>query len=126
MRSVTVREVEDWLHGLSLGPQSVVNYRAVVHAFLCIVSNLIKTNPIGAIDKVKLVDKAPEILTPEQLFGLLSAAPCDLLPVLAIQAFAGLRTEIVRLDWSEIDQVGLVNSIRWCYLGTAGKFISTY
>jgi integrase len=94
--------------------------------FLCIVSNLIKTNPIGAIDKVKLVDKAPEILTPEQLFGLLSAAPCDLLPVLAIQAFAGLRTEIVRLDWSEIDQVGLVNSIRWCYLGTAGKFISTY
>jgi len=68
MRSVTVREVEDWLHGLSLGPQSVVNYRAVVHAFLCIVSNLIKTNPIGAIDKVKLVDKAPEILTPEQLF----------------------------------------------------------
>jgi integrase len=60
----------------------------------------------GAIDKVKLVDKAPEILTPGQLFGLLSAASCDLLPVLAIQAFAGLRTaETMRLDWSEVDQV---------------------
>jgi integrase len=108
IRTVTVREVEDWLHDLSLGPQSVVNYRAVVHAFFahCVKRRLVETNPIGAIDKVKLVDKAPEILTPEQLFGLLFAAPCDLLPVLAIQAFAGLRTaETMRLDWSEIDQV---------------------
>src|SRR6202030_1445972 len=69
IRTVTVREVEDWLHGLSLGPQSVVNYRAVVHAFFahCVKRRLVETNPIGAIDKVKLVDKAPEILTPEQL-----------------------------------------------------------
>jgi integrase len=67
---------------------------------------LVESNPIGAIDKVKLVDKAPEILTPEQLFRLLSAAPFDLLPLLAIQAFAGLRTEeAMRLDWSEVDQV---------------------
>ena len=76
--------------------------------FLRIASNGGWSKPIriAAIDKVKLVDKAPEILTPEQLFGLLSAAPCDLLPVIAIQAFADLRNaEAMRLDWSEVDQV---------------------
>jgi integrase len=108
IRTMSVREIEDWLHGISLAPQSVVNYRAVVHAFFehCVKRSLVERNPIAAIDKVKLVDKAPEILTPEQLFNLLSAAPFDLLPVLAIQAFAGLRTEeTMRLDWSEVDQV---------------------
>ena len=88
--------------------RALVNYRAVVHAFFahCVKRRLVESNPIGAIDKVKLVDKAPEILTPEQLFELLSAAPFDLTPVLAIQAFAGLRTaEAMRLDWSEVDQV---------------------
>ena len=102
IRTVTAREIEDWLRGLFLGPQSVVNYRAVVHALFehCIKRRLAESNPIAAIDKVKLVDKAPEILTPEQLSRLLSAAPFDLLPLLAIQAFAGLRTaETMRLDW---------------------------
>ena len=108
IRTVTVREIENWLHGLFLGPQSFVNYRAVVHALFehCVKRRLAESNPIAAIDKVKLVNKAPEILTPEQLSRLLSAAPFDLLPLLAIQAFAGLRTEeTMRLDWSEVDQV---------------------
>jgi hypothetical protein len=35
---------------------------------------LVESNPIGAVDKVKLVDKAPEILTPEQLGENSSAA----------------------------------------------------
>jgi integrase len=72
----------------------------------CVKQRLAESNPIAAIDKVKLVDKAPEILTPEQLSRLLSAAPFDLLPLLAIQAFAGLRTEeTMRLHWSKVDQV---------------------
>ncbi len=33
IRTVSVREIGDWLHGISLGPQSVVNYRAVANAF---------------------------------------------------------------------------------------------
>ena len=77
IRTMSVREIEDWFHGISLAPQSVVNYRAVVHAFFehCVKRSLVERNPIAAIDKVKLVDKAPEILSPEQLFNLLSAAP---------------------------------------------------
>ena len=61
IKTATVREIEDWLHGLSIGPQSIVNYRAVVHALFehCVKRRLVESNPIAAIDKVKLVDKAP-------------------------------------------------------------------
>ena len=38
-RTISVREIEDWLHGISLGPESVVNYRAVWMRFLNIASN---------------------------------------------------------------------------------------
>jgi hypothetical protein len=53
IRTVTVREVEDWLHDLSLGPQSVVNYRAVVHALFahCVKRRLVETNPMGRLTK---------------------------------------------------------------------------
>ena len=52
-----------------------------------------------------MVDAAPEIFTPEQLARLLNTAPAELMPALAIQAFAGLRTsELLRLDWGELDQ----------------------
>ena len=56
----------------------------------------------------KLVDKAPEIFSVDELAALLhtalSNAP-DVVPMLVIGAFAGLReAEIKRLDWAEIDQ----------------------
>ncbi len=60
---------------------------------------------MAAVDKIKVVDAAPEIFTPEQLARLLNTAPAELLPALAIQAFAGLRTaEVLRLDWGEVHQ----------------------
>jgi hypothetical protein len=43
---------------------------------------------------VKVIAKAPGILTPEQCQKLLDAADSALLPVLAIQAFCGVRTYI--------------------------------
>lgn len=43
------------------------------------------------------------VFTPAQMRALLAAAAPDILPALAIGAFAGLRTaELSRLDWSEI------------------------
>jgi integrase len=66
---------------------------------------LVEKNPVAAVDKIKVVDAAPEIFTPEQLARLLNVAPAELLPALAIQAFAGLRTsEVLRLAWGELDQ----------------------
>lgn len=60
-------------------------------------------NPLAAIDKVRVVAKAPGIITPEQCKKLLDAADKEILPVIAIQAFCGVRTaEVLRLDWSNV------------------------
>jgi integrase len=68
---------------------------------------MIDFNPILHTAKPKLIDKAPEIFEVDELRALLGAAnraAPDVLPMLAIGAFAGLRdAEIKRLDWSEVD-----------------------
>jgi len=51
---------------------------------------LLSRNPMRAVERVKAVDKPPGIFTPEQLKKLLEAAHGDILPALAIQAFAPL------------------------------------
>ena len=107
IKTLTVREIEDWLHGLDLSPQTVNNFRTIIGAFFeyAVRRELVEKNPVTAVDKIKVVDAAPEIFTPEQLARLLNTAPAELLPALAIQAFAGLRTsELLRLDWGELDQ----------------------
>jgi integrase len=68
---------------------------------------IVDRNPIPRTAKPKLIDKAPEIFKVNELHSLLQAgtrvAP-DVVPMLAIGAFAGLReAEIQRLDWHEID-----------------------
>ena len=107
IKTLTVREIEDWLHGLDLSPQTVNNFRAIIGAFFeyAVRRELVEKNPVTAVDKIKVVDTAPEIFTPEQLTRLLNTAAAELLPALATQAFAGLRTsEVLRLDWGELDQ----------------------
>jgi integrase len=68
---------------------------------------IIERNLILRTAKPKLVDRPPEIFAIDELSALLEAgnrvAP-DVVPMLAIGAFAGLReAEIQRLDWSEVD-----------------------
>jgi integrase len=68
---------------------------------------MIDSNPILRTARPKLIDKAPEIFSVDELAGLLKAASTsapDVVPMLVIGAFAGLReAEIKRLAWSEID-----------------------
>jgi integrase len=70
---------------------------------------IVERNPISRTAKPKLVDSSPEIFSVDELRALLEAAnrvAPDVLPMLAIGAFAGLReAEIQRLDWSEVDCV---------------------
>ena len=69
---------------------------------------MIDTNPILRTARPKLADLPPEIFTVDELSALLNAAAKrapDVLPMLTIGAFAGVReAEIKRLDWSEVDQ----------------------
>ena len=61
-------------------------------------------NPIAHTDKIKSRDDAAiEIYSPEEITKLLKASPEWFKPVIAIQAFAGLRSaEVMRLSWSDV------------------------
>jgi integrase len=60
-------------------------------------------NPFKEINKPTSGTK-PEVLTVEQTTRLLECASPEILPYLAIGAFAGLRaSEVERLDWRDID-----------------------
>jgi integrase len=107
--SVTTREIDNWLRALQLSPQSQMNYRRCIGTLFSHAEavGMVDRNPVARTAKPKLIDKAPEILKVDELRALLDAASTlapDVVPMLAIGAFAGLReAEIKRLDWSEVD-----------------------
>jgi integrase len=113
VRTLTARTIEDWLHGLELSAHSINNYRGCVGALFSYAQrrNYVDVNPVGAIDKIKLLDEPPPILTPRELEVLLGNASPELLPLLALGAFSGLRSsELMRLSWDDIDLArGFVN-----------------
>lgn len=56
------------------------------------------------LSKVKVPAKDNEIYTPDQFEKLLRPAPVDLIPILAIRGFAGIRgAELDRLDWDAVN-----------------------
>jgi len=106
---VTVDELDDWLRNLEFSPKTRANFRANISVLFGYAERrrMIDANPVARTSRPKLVDKAPEIFSVDELAALLHAgllnAP-DVVPMLAMGAFAGLReAEIKRLDWAEID-----------------------
>ena len=106
--AVTVEELDNWLRNLPLSPNSRANYRRCIGVMFSYAHKrrMLDSNPIAFTAKPKLVDKAPEIFTVDELRALLETAQGnhpDVLPALTIGAFAGLRdAEIKRLHWDEI------------------------
>src|SRR5262252_4781703 len=107
--AVTVEEIDKWLRELDYSPKSRADYRANVGVLFSQAERLgmIDRNPVLRTAKPKLVDSPPEIFAVEELRALLETAnreTPEVLPMLTIGAFAGLRdAEIKRLDWSEVD-----------------------
>src|SRR5262249_23788199 len=61
-------------------------------------------NPAARTARAKVIETAIGILTVDQTARLLENAPAELVPYVAIGAFAGLRrAELERLDWKEVD-----------------------
>jgi integrase len=106
---ITVAELDNWLRALPYSPQSRTNYRTIIGLLFSYAESreIIERNPILRTAKPNLVDMPPEIFGVDELSALLEAgnrvAP-DVVPMLAIGAFAGIReAEIQRLDWNEVD-----------------------
>src|SRR5260370_2352783 len=104
--TITSAQIDDWLRALNLSPISRNNYRRVVLTMFSFAVQRAYAidNPAARTSKAKLVEEAPGILTVQQTARLLEAASPEILPYVAIGAFAGLRrAELQRLEWSEID-----------------------
>ncbi len=104
--SISTKELDGWLHGLTVAPQTRANFRRVIHNFFafCSARGYCVGNPASQATRSKVPPKAIGILTVEQSQGLLQACPVAILPAVAIALFAGLRREeIARLDWRSID-----------------------
>jgi site-specific recombinase XerD len=107
--NVTTADIQDWLDGLQLSPQSYRNYRTVLHTLFnyATAKGYAADNPVERTERIKVRNGDAEIFKPTEIARLLESARVnypDFLPCLAIGAFAGLRSaEIERLSWSDID-----------------------
>jgi integrase len=110
---ITTTEIDQWLRGLTnsrtgrpVGPTTRNNVRRL----LSVAFNFARdhgyciSNPVAKTAKAKVIEAPAGILTVEETSQLLENAPEELIPYVAIGAFAGLRrAELERLDWKEID-----------------------
>lgn len=106
--NVTTAAVDKWLSGLrkDYSPQSVANFYKGIHQLLkfAMKRGYAPSNPVAVIDKPRVpANDAVGILTPAEIEAILKGADVEVLPWLAIGAFAGLRSaEIDRLDWKDV------------------------
>jgi integrase len=110
---ITSTEVDHWLRSLTdiktakpVAATTRNNFRRV----LIVAFNFARErgycvgNAAAKSAKAKVVEGAVGILSIDQTAALLELTPAELLPYIAIGAFAGLRrAELERLDWSEVD-----------------------
>lgn len=104
--AITAREVDEWLRSLGVSATTRNNFRRVlIVAFnFALDRGYCVTNPAAKSAKAKEIEGSVGILTVAQTARLLEAAHVELVPFIAIGAFAGLRrAELERLDWSEVD-----------------------
>jgi integrase len=103
---LTSEDIQRWLFALPVADQTRINYKLRVGNFLnyCIRRKWREGNPLDAVAKIKVESEAPGILTVSQTASLLTKCSSDILPVVAIGLFCGLRSaELAKLDWSEIN-----------------------
>lgn len=106
LSSFTKSEITEWLMGLNLSPQSVKNYRTVLHNLFAysIKLGIISDNPVRDALEVSIRTKKAVILSPPEVMQVLLACDEKTLPSVVLQVFCGVRsTEAFRLDWLDID-----------------------
>jgi integrase len=107
--AVSSRDISNWLRSVNGSPKTRANFRQNISVLFGYAADegMMDVNPVLRVKKPKLVDKSPEIFSVDELSALLRAASAvapDVVPMLAIGGFAGLReSEIKRLDWAEVN-----------------------
>lgn len=105
--SLSGRDIDAWLRELGVSPRTRNNLRNAIQTFF----NFAKArrylpkdhDELDAVAVAKARGGAIEIFTPAEMRTLLNAAPPELVPFLALGAFAGIRhAEIQRLDWADV------------------------
>jgi integrase len=103
---ISTANVDSWLAGLGVAPGTRNTYRRDLRTLFsfCVTRGYSATNPVTLSQRAKDVGSPIGILTPDELARLLNKAAPQVVPYIAIGAFAGLRAaEIERLDWCEVD-----------------------
>ena len=103
---IDVATVELWLESLKVAAVTRNNYRRDSSVFFAwgMKRGFCVDNPVVNVEKAKEVAERVELSGAGELRVMLNAAPKELLPFLAIGAFAGLRAaEIRRLRWEDVD-----------------------
>ena len=103
---ITTKSVDDWLAGLPLAAVTRNTFRRDLRTLFsfCLTRRYTSENPVTKTRRAKEIDAPVGILSVPEVSCLLSVADEETLPYWAIGAFAGLRrSEIERLEWSDID-----------------------
>lgn len=102
-------EIEQWLDALKVAPRTWNNYRADLVSLFAFARQC-KYLPadwteLEALKKAELADRDPDVFTPAEFRRVLEAATPDKFQVLlAISAFAGIRSEeVFKLTWADFD-----------------------
>jgi integrase len=103
--NLTVAQIEGWIRSLNIGTVSRESYRRNVSVLLEFGRRrgYLHANPAADIKIRRRPEGEVSILTPDELRNLLSKCAPEIVPYVAICAFAGLRpSEAASLLWSDI------------------------
>lgn len=107
IEDVAGRDIDQWLRDLDVSGRTRNNIRMSVQTlfgFAKLKRYVAKDHDeMDAVPVAKEASGAIEIFTPDEMHELLGAASAELVPFLAIGAFAGVRhAEIQRLEWKDV------------------------
>jgi len=115
-------EVEKWLKGLCFANTGILlsrGSRAKIRNILsALFSHAIRwewatRNPISSVRQSAKRQKAPDVLTAEEIMALLAELPDPLRTMIELDAFTGLRRgELIGLRWEDVDFDELVLHVR--------------
>lgn len=106
VRDLDTPRLQTWLDGLPLAPRSRENFRRIASVLFsyCRHRGWCASNPAADVSRETVRPKDREPVTPEELRRLLASSTPDVLPVLVLGHFLGLRSsEIGRLQWADVD-----------------------